>query len=95
MRATIAGAIRISVRAGSNPGARVWVDKDLLPKDLRNMPSVINTGRIRHPVFGNRRRWAQQDASPLWWDNTVRRHQPRMRAEVERITDDVRRSLGG
>lgn len=93
LRATIAEAIRISVRTGGNPGARVWVDRDRLPSDLRNMPNVINTGRIRHPVFGNRRRWAQQSATPLWWDKTVRAHQPRITREVERVVDDVRRRI--
>lgn len=93
LRATIAGAIRISVRTGGNPGARVWVDKALLPRDLRNMAEKINEGRIRHPVFGNKRRWAQQNATPLWWDKTVRRHMPRMEREVARVLDDVKNSL--
>jgi hypothetical protein len=93
LRATIAEAIRISVRTGGTPGARVWVDRDRLPPDLKNMPTVINTGRIRHPVFGNKRRWAQQNATPLWWDKTVRAHQERMTREVSRVVDDVRRRL--
>lgn len=93
LRATIASAIRISVRTGANPGARVWVDKSRLPSDLRNMAAVINEGRIRHPVFNNRRRWATQWASPPWWDTTVQRHTPRMRAEVERVLGDVRRTI--
>ncbi|NUL09066.1 hypothetical protein [Streptomyces lunaelactis] len=93
LRATIAGAIRISVRMGGNPGARVWVDKDMLPPDLRNMAAKINEGKIRHPVFGNRRRWAQQNATPLWWDKTVRRHMPRMEREVARVMDDVKNDL--
>lgn len=93
MRATIANAIRISVRTSGSPGARVWVDKGRLPPDLRKMPAAINTGRIRHPVFGNRRRWAQQNATPLWWDATVRRGRPRMEREAARVLDDVRRRL--
>jgi hypothetical protein len=93
LRSTIAGAIRISVRTAGSPGARVWVDKGLLPPDLRNMAQVINTGRIRHPVFGNRRRWATQTATPLWWDRTVARHTSRMESEVARVVDDVRRRL--
>ncbi len=93
LRATIAAAIRISVRTGGNPGATVWVDKGRLPPDLKNMPKVINEGRIRHPVFGNRRRWTNQYASPSWWDATVRRHTPRMEREVARVLDDVRRRL--
>ncbi|WP_406004433.1 hypothetical protein [Streptomyces sp. NBC_00987] len=93
LRVTIAGAIRISVRTAGAPGARVYVDKGRLPPDLRRMPQVINEGRIRHPVFGNRRRWATQTASPLWWDKTVARHRSRMESEVARVVDDVRRRL--
>ncbi|MFF1650131.1 hypothetical protein [Streptomyces sp. NPDC058240] len=90
---TIANAIRISVRVSGNPGARVWVDKGQLPPDLRRMPQVINEGRIRHPVFGNRRRWVTQTAPPLWWDKTVRTHRSRMEREMARVLDDVRRRL--
>lgn len=93
LRATIADAIRISVRTGGNPGAQVWMDKGRLPTDLRRMPDVINSGRIRHPVFGNRRRWAEQSATPLWWETTVRNHTDRMTREVARVVDDVRRRL--
>ncbi|MFJ6905610.1 hypothetical protein [Streptomyces griseoluteus] len=93
LRATIADSIRISVRTTGNPGARVWVDKGRLPPDLKRMPDVINEGRIRHPVFGNRRRWATQTAPPLWWDRTIRAHTDRITREVSRVADDVRRHL--
>jgi hypothetical protein len=97
LRATIANAIRISVRTTGRPGATVWIDKGRLPPDLKNMPKVINEGpppgRIRHPVFGNKRRWVNQYVKPFWWDDTVRRHRPRMEQEVARVLDDVRRRL--
>ncbi|MEU9861332.1 hypothetical protein AB0D99_10670 [Streptomyces sp. NPDC047971] len=95
LRATVAEAVRLSVRTGGNPGARVWVDRSALPSDLKNMPWVINSanGRIRHPVFGNKKRWANQWTTPLWWDKTVQRHTPRMTAEVARVLEDVRRQL--
>ncbi|MFF8458520.1 hypothetical protein ACF06T_28780 [Streptomyces albidoflavus] len=94
LRATLAGGLRISVRTGAQPGARVWMDKSRLPHDLRNMPWVIEQGRVRHPVFGNRRRWATQWARPAgWWSRTVRAGTPRMTAEVSRIREDVRRDL--
>ncbi|MEV8043568.1 hypothetical protein AB0P02_06905 [Streptomyces griseoluteus] len=97
LRATIAEAIRISVRTTGNPGARVWVDKGRLPPDLRRMPDVLNSGpppgRIRHPVFGNRRRWATQAVTPFWWDRTIRAHTDRITREVSRVADDVRRHL--
>ncbi|MEV1020708.1 hypothetical protein [Streptomyces sp. NPDC050264] len=94
LRATLAGGIRISVRQTGNPGARVWMDKGRLPRDLRNMPWVIDEGRVRHPVFGNRRHWTTQWARPTgWWSRTVQSGLPRMNQEIERITDDVRRDL--
>ncbi|MGW0821837.1 hypothetical protein [Streptomyces sp. NPDC002845] len=94
LRATLAGGVRISVRQGGSPGARVWMDRSRLPVDLRNMPWVIENGRVRHPVFGNRRRWVTQWARPTgWWSRTVQAGMPRMRAEVERVLDDVRRDL--
>lgn len=93
LRASLAGAIRISVRSGANPGARVWVDRSRLPADIKNMPWVIENGRVRHPVFGNRKRWVTQWARPTgWWSRTVQAGMPRMRAEVRRVLGDVRRS---
>ncbi|MFE4701465.1 hypothetical protein ACFRIC_30825 [Streptomyces sp. NPDC056738] len=97
LRATIAEAIRISVRTAGNPGAKVWLDKGRLPPDMitakSDMATAINKGRIRHPVYGNKRRWVQQNATPLWWDNTVRKGRPRMEREAARVLDDVRRRL--
>lgn len=96
LRATIASAIRISVRTTRGAGARVWVDRGRLPADLRGgVPTQLNDGRLRHPVFGNRRRWANQFARPGWWTSTVRRNEPRMRAEVARVLNDVRDRLEG
>ncbi|MEU6490393.1 hypothetical protein ABZ890_08365 [Streptomyces sp. NPDC046984] len=92
-RETLAGAIRISVRTGSNPGATVWVDPSRLPPDMKNVPGELNKGRLRHPVFGNRSRWVNQYATPSWWDGTVRQGTPRMEREVARILDDIRRRL--
>ncbi|MFJ2477121.1 hypothetical protein ACIOWI_29805 [Streptomyces sp. NPDC087659] len=94
LRAGIAAAIRISVRTGANPGARVWVDPSRLPSGVTmGVVARLNEGRLRHPVFGNDSRWVQQNAAPGWWTKTAARHTPRMRAEVERVLNDVRNSL--
>jgi hypothetical protein len=95
LRANIAGAVRISVRQGASPGARVWLDLARLPDDItRGVPARINEGRLRHPVFGNKKRWTNQWARPSgWWSRPVQAGIPRMRAEVERVLADVRRDL--
>ncbi|WP_228988590.1 hypothetical protein [Streptomyces sp. DH8] len=93
-RATLAEAVRISVRASSTPGARVFVDKGRLPRDISvGVLYQLNDGRLRHPVFGNRSRWTNQRTPAMWWDRTVREHTPRMQAEVARVLDDVARHL--
>jgi hypothetical protein len=95
LRATVAQAVRLSVRTGGSPGARLWVDRAALPKDLQDMPGAMNkpNGRIRHPVFGNKRRWVNQWTTPLWWDKTVARHMPRIEREVARVVEDVQNRL--
>lgn len=93
LRATIAEAVRISVRTTGDPGARVWIDKGRMPPDMKNIPDRLNEGRLRHPVFGNRSRWAQQTAPAGWWTKTVDQHKPRIEREVSRVVDDVRRRI--
>lgn len=94
LRATIAAAVRISVRTGGDPGAKVWLDRSRLPDDIpMGLVNRLNDGRVRHPVFGNRRRWAQQNTDPLWWDKRVRAHTDRITREVSRVADDVRQRL--
>lgn len=93
LRATLAAAIRLSVTTGS--GARIWVDKGRLPPDLKNMVRNTNDGHWRHPVFGNEHSWVDQYAKKGWWWDTIRPHMPRLRADMERILNDVERRLGG
>lgn len=94
LRETIARAIRISVRTGGSPGARIYVDRSRLPADQRSLPERIDEGRWRHPVFGNRSKWTTQYGRP-WWGVTVRRMEPHMRREVVRVLDDVESRLRG
>lgn len=32
------------------------------------------TGKVRHPVFGNRRVWVDQRITPGWWSRPVKEH---------------------
>lgn len=93
-RQMLAGSVRLSVRTAGSPGARIWIDRSRIEPKARNVLNQINsTGRLRHPVFGNRRRWANQRSQAGWWSRRVQAGTPRMRAEVERVLRDVRRDL--
>jgi hypothetical protein len=93
-RQMLAGGVRLSVRTTSSPGARVWIDQSRIEPKARNVLNQINNdGRLRHPVFGNRKRWVNQRGQAGWWTRIVATRTPRMRAEVERVLGDVRRDL--
>lgn len=93
-RPMLAGGVRLSVRTSSSPGARVWVDRSRIEPKARNVLGQINsTGRLRHPVFNNRKRWASQWSEAGWWTRRVRAGTPRMQSAVERVLRDVRRDL--
>ncbi|WP_406365301.1 hypothetical protein [Streptomyces sp. NBC_00645] len=94
-REGIAQAIRITVRTTGAPGAKVWLDKARLPPDIpvSAVNQMNDLGRLRHPVFGNRKRWSQQSANQGFWDKTVRAHTDRINREVAHVVDDVRRRL--
>lgn len=93
-RQMLAGGVRLSVRTTSSPGARIWIDRSSIEPAARNVLSQIDKdGRLRHPVFGNRKRWANQRSQANWWTRRVQAGMPRMRDEIERIRDDVRRDL--
>ncbi|WP_409469060.1 hypothetical protein [Streptomyces sp. HC307] len=82
------------MRTTSNPGARIWIDRSQIEPKARNVLNQINKdGRLRHPVFGNRKRWVNQRSQAGWWSRRVQAGVPRMRAEVERVLGDVRRDL--
>lgn len=48
--------------------------------------------RLRHPVFGNRDNWVQQQGSP-WFFTTIRRHRRDFRRAVFKAMDDVGREI--
>lgn len=33
----------------------------------------LDRGRLRHPLFGNRRHWYQQSVKPGWWSQSLQR----------------------
>jgi hypothetical protein len=95
LRATIARAIRAEVKTGgSSASVRIRVQRRHLPPDQRKLPVYLNTGRWRHPVFGNRRAWVAQTAPPAWWDDTMRREGPPARDRAVDAVFDTLKKLG-
>ncbi|TCO47298.1 hypothetical protein [Actinocrispum wychmicini] len=92
LRTTIARAVRAQVStSGASARVRIQVNKNALPPDQRTLPDHLNTGKWRHPVFGDRDVWVTQVAPPAWFDDAMQSGGPRVRQEafdvVERFLD--------
>ena len=63
-----ASSFRVATRSGSNPSVRLVArEKGGKSVDL----SSLDAGRLRHPVYGNRRVWVQQPVPQGWWTKAV------------------------
>lgn len=36
-----------------------------------DLPAVNRTGRVRHPVYGNTKRWSSTDVPDHWWEHAL------------------------
>jgi hypothetical protein len=67
------------ILTGRNPGVVLrGRDKAGRSIDLRS----LDAGRLRHPLFGNRKHWYQQSVKPNWWTEPMEKGIPRAYAAV-------------
>lgn len=95
LRKTISGAIRLRVKTGAKTAAvRIEVDGSKLPVDQRTLPRHLDNPKgWRHPTFG-RDPWVVQKGRP-WFQVTIRRHLPAVRANVLKAMDDIAKKIEG
>jgi hypothetical protein len=49
----------------------------------------IDRGRLRHPLFGNRKHWYTQDVPAGWWTDAMLRRADEVRREVMDVVHDA------
>lgn len=49
----------------------------------------LNEGRLRHPVWGNRKVWAEQSVSKDWFDKPIEDDAPKIRAGLQKVMEDI------
>ncbi|GIH27612.1 hypothetical protein Aph01nite_59220 [Acrocarpospora phusangensis] len=83
LRDTIARAIRSDLKlSGRSPGVKISVKSQMLPQDQRSLPKKLDSPNgWRHPVFGNRENWVNQNGRP-WWMTTIKPHADKARDEI-------------
>lgn len=67
-------------------GAKV----SLLGRGMKELKD-IDSGRLRHPVFGNRDVWKQQQVEPGFFTDAISRRAPQIRRDIEKVMQEVAR----
>jgi hypothetical protein len=95
LRRTISGAIRLRVKTGSKTASvRIEVDGAKLPADQRSLPRHLDDPKgWRKPTFGHDP-WTRQYGKP-WFESTIRRYLPKIRADVLKALDDIAKKVEG
>lgn len=76
---------RVKITTGRDPGVRITATG----LDAR----LDSQGRLRHPVYGNRRAWVQQKVTPGWFHVPMRRGAPEVRREMAKALDRIAKKL--
>jgi hypothetical protein len=96
LRASVARTVQTQVRAGGNSASvRIRSNSKLMPADQQKLPQYMNTGRWRHPVFGNQNNWVGQVVAPReWFDRAMRQGGPKVRDEAIDTVEKFIQKLG-
>lgn len=94
LRRGIAAGIKVSILTGNTrAGVVIRQDASGLTGSRRSLVRGWEAQRgWRHPVFGNRGAWAQQQGRPYFYE-VIKRHQPQVTQAVEDAMRDAVASL--
>lgn len=81
-----------SVRGGKNPSVRL-TGKRKNKVGKQSDLAAIDTGRVRHPVFGNRKAWVVQQVRPGFFSRPAETGAELVRREVFAVIADIDRRL--
>ncbi|SDN73881.1 hypothetical protein [Allokutzneria albata] len=94
LRASTANALRTEVTASARTARlRIKVQKSLLPPGMRKLPKHMNSGKWRHPVWGNREVWVAQTAPPHWFDDPMQTEGPQVRDAAQQVVSSYLKRL--
>lgn len=76
------GTVGVRVTATSRKGKGVDLD-------------ALDRGRLRHPLFGNRRHWYQQAVNPRWFTRPMEANAGNVQRELEQAVREIERDITG
>ena len=84
--------VRARTRAGRNPSIYL-VGKAKTKRGKERDLASLNRGRLRHPLYGDRRHWFNQPVPPNWWDDPLLQDAEMVRDQIEAVIEDVGRQF--
>jgi len=93
IRRRISAATKLDIYTGSaDPRVKFVVESNRLG-DAKNLPFHLDSAkRFRHPVMGNRSKWAANSGKP-WFYNEIRKDLDLFKAECEKAIDNTIRQI--
>lgn len=91
LRERMAAATIVEVRTTERDTRIAFHVKSDHMGDAKQIPRYIDLGnrvRWRHPVMGNRERWAQSKGQP-WFFEPIKKHLPKMRERISAVLDEI------
>lgn len=77
----------VSTSGGKDPAVRISGRK--VGHDLK----ALDRGRLRHPLYGNRRRWYNQQIRPGWFSEPMTEGASGVRREIVDVLEDIARRV--
>lgn len=78
-------SLRVKSRGGRSPGVSVTAKG----RKRNRMVGPLDSGRLRHPHYGNRRRWYEQQVRPHFFTGPMRASAPAAREAIREAMEDV------
>lgn len=82
-------AYAVQIRLGGSSASVRIAGKGM--KELRD----IDAGRLRHPVFGDRKRWKAQAVTPGFFSDPINRRAPSIRKDIEKAMGGIAHKVTG
>ena len=84
--------IRSRRRTGKDP-AIYLLAKATTPRGTERDLASLNRGRLRHPLYGDRKHWYDQEVSPNWWTDPLVGGVEQVREEIVKVIDEINEKL--
>lgn len=75
--------------ANDSIGTRTRLSGSPAVRIQRKRGRGLNEGRLRHPLYGNRKVWVAQTVAKDWFNRPIENDAPKIRANLQKVMQDV------